>query len=96
MHEGIGHARRDRGLKRRITSLRQDHHTEVAESTHMAAHLTRKEMKRDEVMESLGSVIGYVREHPRLILVVIGLSFFAFFSGKFDVYFVALGVEFTE
>jgi tetratricopeptide (TPR) repeat protein len=47
------------------------HLTEVAESIDMAARLTRQEMKRDEVMESLGSVIGYIRTHPKVALGVV-------------------------
>lgn len=34
------------------------------------ARLTRQEMKRDEVMESLGSVVDYVRENPKVVIVV--------------------------
>jgi len=39
----------------------------------MAARLTRQQMKRDEVMESLGSVIGYVRERPKLVVIAAGV-----------------------
>lgn len=37
------------------------------------ARLTRQEMKRDEVMESLGSVIDYVREKPKVVFAVVAV-----------------------
>ena len=40
----------------------------------MSSRLTRQDMKRDEVLETLGGFVGFVRDHGRSILLGIGAA----------------------